>query len=317
MNFSACRGVLLSAALMIVSFSAGSARLLAEVAGKPPVIKPPSGFSKVVTLWPNGAPGAIGTEPADVPKLYVYPATGPGAHSAVIVLPGGGYRNLVMEKEGAVAAKWLNAHGVTAFLLEYRLGPRYHFPAPMQDGARAIRYVRSHASEFDLAKNKIGLWGFSAGGHLAGSLSTIFDEGDPKAADPIERVGDRPDFVILSYARLSLSPEIPRPLTMESMIGENATQEQLNAVSVERHVTSRNSPAFIYATTADQTVNSLNATAFYDALKRAAVPVELHIFERGSHGTGIGMNLKDLPELGIYPTLIANWMELHGWMAAQ
>jgi acetyl esterase/lipase len=229
-------------------------------------------------------------------------------------MPGGGYTHLVVEKEGAVEARWLNEHGVTALVLEYRLGPRYHFPSPMLDGARAIRYVRSHAGELGIAKDKIGLWGFSAGGHLAGYLAAVHDGGEIGAADLIDRVSDRPDFVIVSYGRFSMDETIPRNTNMEGLLGDHPTQAMLDSVSVVKLVTKDTSPSFIYSTSADQTVNSMNATAFYDALKRAGVPVELHIFERGPHGTGMAQGLKDLPELAIYPTLLANWMEIHGWM---
>lgn len=279
------------------------------------VTKPPTGSTKAVVLWPNGAPGALGTEDGDVPKLFVYPAPGAGVHSAVIVLPGGGYTHLVVEKEGSVEAHWLNAHGVTAFVLEYRLGPRYHFPSPMLDGARAVRYVRSHAAEFEVAKDRIGLWGFSAGGHLAGYLAAVHDDGEVRATDLIDRVSDRPDFAIVSYGRFSMDETIPRATNMEGLLGDHPTQAMLDSISVVKLVTKDTPPCFIYSTTADQTVNSMNATAFYDALKRAGVPVELHIFERGRHGTGMAQGLKDLPELAIYPTLLANWMEMHGWMA--
>jgi acetyl esterase/lipase len=278
------------------------------------VTKPPAGFTKTVVLWPNGAPGALGTGDGDVPKMYVYPATGTGTHSAVIVMPGGGYTHLAIEKEGGAEARWLNEHGVTAFVLEYRLGPRYHFPSPMLDGARAVRYVRSHAAELDVAKDRIGLWGFSAGGHLAGYLATVHDGGTAGASDPIDRVSDRPDFVIVSYGRFSMDEAIPRKTNMEGLLGDRPAQAMLDAVSVVKLVTKDTSPCFIFSTTADQTVNSMNATALYDALKRANVPVELHIFERGGHGTGMAQGLKDLPELAIYPTLLANWMEMHGWM---
>jgi acetyl esterase/lipase len=281
------------------------------------VTKPPAGFTKTVVLWPNGAPGALGTGDGDVPKMYVYPATGTGTHSAVIVMPGGGYTHLAIEKEGGAEARWLNEHGVTAFVLEYRLGPRYHFPSPMLDGARAVRYVRSHAAELDVAKDRIGLWGFSAGGHLAGYLATVHDSGTAGASDPIERASDRPDFVVVSYGRFSMDEAIPRKTNMEGLLGDHPTQAMLDAVSVVKLVTKDTSPCFIYSTTADQTVNSMNATALYDALKRANVPVELHIFERGGHGTGMAQGLKDLPELAIYPTLLANWMEMHGWMTRE
>jgi acetyl esterase/lipase len=280
------------------------------------VTKHPSGFARMVVLWPKGAPGALGKGDGDVPKLYVYPATGAGVHSAVIVMPGGGYTALSIEKEGGEEARWLSARGVTAFVLEYRLGPRYSFPSPMLDGARAVRYVRSHAAELGVAADRIGLWGFSAGGHLAGYLATTNDAGDAGAADPIDRVSDRPDFAILSYARLSLDPAIPRKASLEALIGEHPTAAILDTVSLERHVTKNTPPCFLYATTADETVNSMNSTTFYNALKRAGVPAELHIFERGRHGSGMAQGHPGLPELAIYPTLVANWMQVHGWMAS-
>lgn len=276
--------------------------------------KPPAGFAHAAVLWPKGAPGALGKGDSDVPKLYVYPAVGAGVHSAVIVMPGGGYRSLSTEKEGGEEARWLSARGVTAFVLEYRLGPRYGFPSPMLDGARAVRYVRSHAAELSVAENKIGLWGFSAGGHLAAYLATTHDNGDANAADPVDRVSDRPDFAVLSYARLSLDPAIPRKTSLEALIGEHPTQAMLDTISIERHVTRDTAPCFLYATTGDETVNSMNSTTFYDALKRAGVPAELHVFERGQHGSGMGQNNSGVPELSIYPTLVANWMQMHGWM---
>lgn len=295
----------------------------------PTIKKDPSGYARVVVLWPGGAPGALGDKDIDVPKLYCYPLREEKVHgerperleprgerAAVIVMPGGAYRTLVMEKEGAAAARWLNEHGVEAFVLEYRLGPKYHFPAPMLDGARAIRYVRSHAAELGIAADKVGVWGFSAGGHLAGYLASVNDSGNPRAADQEERVSDRPDFAILSYARLSMDASIPRPTNLEALIGEHPTQAMINEISVDRRVTKTTAPSFIFSTTEDQQVNSLNATAYYDALKRAGVPAELHIFERGPHGAGLGQGLKSLPGLGVLETLVENWMEIHGWIGA-
>jgi acetyl esterase/lipase len=296
---------------------AGSAPAAPKTAARPaaPKIKPPTGFSRTIQLWPGAAPGAVGKEDGDIPKMYLYPAVGEGVHSAVVVMPGGGYRNLMMEKEGGAEARWLSAHGVTAFVLEYRLGQRYSYPTPMLDGARAVRYVRSHAEEFGVMKDKVGVWGFSAGGHLAGYLATIHDQGNIHSPDVVERVSDRPDFVILSYARLSTDDSIPRSTNLEGLLGDHPTTEMLKAMSIERLVTKDTSPSFIYSTTGDQTVNSLVATAYYDALKRAGVPAELHVFERGPHGTGLGLNLKGLPELSVYPMLVENWMQVHGWMA--
>jgi acetyl esterase/lipase len=305
----------LAAGFICVLSGGGCASVSATAAST--VTKPPKGAARAVVLWPQGAPGALGKEDEDVPKLFVYPTTAAGVHSSVIVLPGGGYRHLMTEKEGGVEARWLNAHGVTAFVLEYRLGPEYHFPAPMLDGARAVRYVRSHAKELEVSPNKIGLWGFSAGGHLAGYMAAVHDAGVQHATDPVDRVSDRPDFVVVSYGRFSMDNTIPRTGNMEGLLGKHPTQAMLDAISVVRLVKKDTSPCFIYSTTADQTVNSLNATAFYDALKRAGVPAELHIFERGPHGTGLAQGLEGLPELAIYPTLLQNWMELHGWMGEE
>jgi acetyl esterase/lipase len=311
--------IYLAAGFLCACFGVGCASVAATASTSKPqvpgtVSKPPAGFAKTIVLWPNRAPGAVGTEDEDVPKMFEYPAVGAGVHSAVIVLPGGGYTHLVTEKEGGVEARWLSEHGVTAFVLEYRLGPRYHFPSPMLDAARALRYVRSHAAELDVVKDRIGLWGFSAGGHLAGYLAAVNDNGSASSPDPIERVSDRPDFAIVSYGRFSMDESIPRATNMEGLLGDHPTQAMLDTISVVKLVTKNTPPIFIYSTTADQTVNSMNATALYDALKRAGVPVELHIFERGPHGTGMAQTLKDLPELAIYPTLLENWMELHGWM---
>ncbi|WP_433983601.1 alpha/beta hydrolase [Tunturiibacter empetritectus] len=251
------------------------------------------------------------------PEDVCVSAPGAGVHSAVIVMPGGGYVHLAIEKEGGEEARWLNAHGVTAFVLAYRLGPRYHFPSPMLDGARAMRYVRSHAAELGVAKDKIGLWGFSAGGHLAGYLAAVNDNGAASAEDPIDRVSDRPDFAIVSYGRFTMDASIPRKTNMEGLLGNHPTKAMLDSVSVVKLVTKNTSPCFIFSTTADQQVSPLNATAFYDALKEAGVPAELHIFERGQHGTGMAQGMKGMAELAIYPTLLANWMEMHGWMSQE
>lgn len=290
---------------------------------------PPKGYRSIEVLWPNGAPGAAGRQEADVPKLYCFPAAGPGPHAAVVVLPGGGYNHLVFEKEGAAEARWLNERGVSAYVLQYRLSPRYHYPAPMLDGERAVRLVRSHAKEWHLRPEAIGVWGFSAGGHLAGYLATAEPHGGPAigfneghaeafAHDAIDdEFSARPDFAILSYARLTIDRDIPGTFGMETLTGKDAPQALNDAISPVRHVTKDSAPSFIYATERDEKVNSLNATAFFNALQRAGVPAELHIFERGPHGTGMGQNLAKTPELGIWPLLLEHWMQAHGWMVEQ
>ena len=304
------RYLLLFTAFASVCLLGGTAQ-----SAKPSHLKPPTGSARTILLWPTGAPGAVGTQDQDIPKLYVYPALGrDSSQTAVIVMPGGGYRTLVMEKEGADAARWLSAHGIEAFVLQYRLGPRYRFPAPIDDGARAIRYVRSHAHEFGLAEDKIGVWGFSAGAHLAGYLATVHDDGQPRAADPVDRASDRPDFAVLAYGRLSMDPYIPRATNLEGLLGNDPTMEEIDRVSIAPHVTRDTPPSFVYSTSADQTVNSLNATAYYNAMKRAGAPVELHIFERGLHGIGMGQNPKSPAEVQILPTLISGWLQMHTWM---
>jgi acetyl esterase/lipase len=278
---------------------------------------PPAGFTQTIVLWPGGAPLAQGTTEGDIPKLFTYPTAAAGPHSAVIVMPGGGYTHEVMEQEGAYEARWLAAHGVAAFVLEYRLSPAYVYPAPMLDASRAIRYVRSHAAELGVKPDAIGVWGFSAGGHLSAYMATNHKAGDPAAADPIDRVSDRPDFAILSYARLSMDNTIPRTGNMDGLLGKSPTQAQIDAISPVMHVSKDTSPSFIYSTTPDAAVNSRNATAFYDVLQQTGVPVELHVFEVGPHGTGMGQHLKGLSELAIWPTLLEHWMQMHGWMPAE
>jgi acetyl esterase/lipase len=233
-------------------------------------------------------------------------------------MPGGGYTHEVMEQEGAYEAKWLAAHGVAAFVLEYRLAPAYLYPTQSMDVSRAVRYVRSHAAELGVRPDAIGVWGFSAGGSLAGYVATIHTAGDPAASDPIGRVSDRPDFEIVSYGRMDMSvPLANGAIPMESILGRQPSQSAIDAIDPVKHVTADTSPSFLYSTTGDKTVDSRNAAKFYVALKAAGVPAELHIFELGPHGTHMGEGLAPaMKELTVTPTLIANWMQLHGWMPA-
>lgn len=281
------------------------------------ITAPPSGFTQSIVLWPNGAPGAQGATEGDIPKLFTYPTTGAAPHSAVIVMPGGGYTHEVMEQEGAYEAKWLAAHGVAAFVLEYRLSPAYTYPSPMQDASRAIRYVRSHAAELGAKPDAIGVWGFSAGGHLSAYMATTHRPGDPSAKDPIDRVSDRPDFAILSYAPLTMELYARMGISpLKTLIGDHPSQAAIDAVDPLKHVSADTSPTFIYSTTGDKTVDSRNAAEFYIALKAADIPVELHIFELGAHGTHMGEGLPPaMHELTVTPTLIGDWMQLHGWTA--
>jgi len=170
-------------------------------------------------LWPGGAPGAVGTEEQDKPHLEIFGASGPGAHTAVIVCPGGGYTHLAYEKEGTRIAEWLNLRGITAFVLTYRLAPRYSIPRRFLTGTGQCGGCASHAKDFNIAADRIGVWGFSAGGHMVGMLGTHFDDGDAQAADPIDHLSDRPDFVVSSYGALTLQEGVAKTTALEPLVG--------------------------------------------------------------------------------------------------
>jgi acetyl esterase/lipase len=284
----------------------------AAAAATPAPPDPALPHGQIQYLWPDGAPGAVGSEEQDKPHLEIFTGYGPAPHTAVIVCPGGGYRSLAYPKEGTQIAEWLNLRGITAFVLTYRLTPRYHYPQPILDGYRSVRWVRSHAAEYQVLPDHIGMWGFSAGGHLVGMVGTHFDDGNPQAADPIDRVSDRPDFVISSYGGLTLQPGIAKPGAMANLFVDPPSPELINEISPDLHVTPRTPPFFLYATTPDQSVPVLSAVVFYTALVKAGVPAEMHIFQTGPHGTALGQSN---PELAAWPGLLENWLRLNGWIA--
>jgi acetyl esterase/lipase len=264
----------------------------------------PSQGIQTILLWPNGAPGALGSEDSDVPTLTYFPAAH-GAPTAVIIAPGGGYRGLAMNYEGRQVANWFNAAGIPAFVLKYRLGPRYHHPIELGDAQRAIRYVRAHAADYGIKPDRIGMLGFSAGGHLTSTAETHFDAGDPNAADPIDRVSSRPDFAVLVYAVVSMTAPYSHHGSMVALVGDSPDPKVLENLSNETQVTPQTPPTFIFSTSEDTTVPSENSVAFYLALHKAHVPAELHIFQKGPHG--VGLALSD-PALGQWPTLMLNWL---------
>jgi acetyl esterase/lipase len=265
-----------------------------------------------ILLWPNGAPGAVGDTPLDKPVITPYlPAQNP-THTAIVVCPGGGYVMLAIDKEGTDIARWLNARGVAAFVLTYRLGPRYHYPNQLLDAQRAIRYVRSQAAEDGLDPDRIGIMGFSAGGHLASTAGTHFDSGNPNATDPIERASSRPDFMVLAYPVISMEPGgITHMGSMHFLLGQQPNAMLENELSNETQITPQTPPTFLFSTTNDETVPVMNSVLFYEALVHAGVPAELHIFEQGHHGSGLA---QDNPQLRMWPVLLQNWLHLHGWM---
>ncbi len=272
-----------------------------------------TGEPQKMLLWEHGAPGAQGTEDSDKPTLTYYPpAHGNPSGTAVIIAPGGGYIRLAANHEGRQVANWFNSMGVAAFVLIYRLGPKYRHPIELGDAQRAIRMVRARAKEFDVLPDRVGILGFSAGGHLASTAETHFDGGNAGAEDPVDRVSSRPDFAILGYGVVSfMAPEL-RGSSAKALLGENADPRQLEEVSNELHVTPKTPPTFLFSTSEDKSVPSENSLMFYAALHKAGVPGELHIFEKGPHG--VGLDLGD-PFLGEWPKLLANWLRSRGLLA--
>ena len=268
---------------------------------------------ETVLLWPEGAPGAAGTEDADRPSLTLYslPA-GQVARSAVVVCPGGGYAALAMDHEGRQIAEWLNSLGIDAYILKYRLAPRYHHPAMIEDAQRALRYVRVHAPQLGIAPDRIGIWGFSAGGHLASTAATHFDAGNPSAADPIDRTSSRPDFAILCYPVITCSERFMHQGSCKNLLGDNPDPKLAEYLSNEKQVTARTPPTFLFHTNDDAGVPAENSVAFYMALRKAGVPAELHIYQHGPHGVGLAQ--KD-PILSSWTQRLADWLRLRGLLS--
>jgi acetyl esterase/lipase len=269
----------------------------------------PANMPKGDLLWAEGAPGAMGAEEIDKPTLapYVVPA-GRGTGTAVIVCPGGGYSGLSMDKEGDQIARWLNSLGVTAFVLKYRLGPKYHHPVELGDAQRAIRTVRSKAGDYRVLPDRIGIMGFSAGGHLASTAGTHFDAGKPDAADAIDRVSSRPDFLVLCYPVISFT-NFAHQGSKRNLLGENPDPKLVESLSNETQVTTQTPPTFLFHTTTDATVPVENSVMFYSALRKAGVPAELHIYERGPHGVGLAQTDEALSS---WPSRLADWLRIRG-----
>jgi acetyl esterase/lipase len=257
-------------------------------------------------LWPDGAPGAVGGEAMDKPKITVYRApVGRATGAAVVVCPGGGYRVVAASHEGKQVAEWLNSLGVSAFVLQYRLGERYRHPAPLQDAQRAIRMVRARAEEWHLDRGRVGILGFSAGGHLASTAATRFDDGRKDAPDPIDRMGSRPDFAVLGYPVISLLDPPAHAGSRRHLLGDPPDPALVELLSNERHVTPRTPPTFLWHTADDVAVPVANSILFFEALTRAGVPAELHVFPRGRHGLGLAPGD---PAVSQWPRLCATWM---------
>ena len=300
--------------LIVAAFTVAVAAGSPQNAGSTQAARPPAppASPQEILLWENGAPGALGQADTDKPTITAYRAPRGSTGTAIIVAPGGGYSGLAIEHEGRQWAYWYNAMGITAFVLKYRLGPRYHHPIELGDAQRAIRTVRARAAEFNIIPDRIGMMGFSAGGHLTSTAGTHFDAGKPDASDPIERVGSRPDFLILGYPVISFDPAITHAGSLKNLLGDNPDLKLVENLSNELQVTAQTPPTFIFHTTNDNGVPVENSVRFYLALRKAKVPVEMHLFENGPHG--VGMALSD-PSLSAWPGLLMNWLRARGLLS--
>ena len=263
-----------------------------------------------IPLWANGAPNALGTADVDRPIITPYlPPEGTANGTAVVILPGGGYSHLSMEKEGSDVANWLAGTGVTAFVVRYRLGPTYHHPVELGDAQRGIRIVRSRAAEWGIDPRRIGVIGFSAGGHLASTAGTHYDAGNNASSDPVEHASSRPDFMLLLYPVITLrdSAFVHRGSRV-SLLGNAPDDALLRLLSNELQVTRDTPPTFLVHSTDDRVVPVENSILFYEALKANGVPAEMHIYEYGGHGFGLAPNDATL---GSWTTLAEAWIRRH------
>jgi acetyl esterase/lipase len=268
-----------------------------------------------VPLWTGTVPETVGDPAANQPSITAYlPPEDKAVGTAVVICPGGGYGFLALDHEGKQVAEWLNARGVAAFVLRYRIvvpnkRPAPLHPAPLLDVQRALRTVRAKAAEYHVKSDRIGVWGFSAGGHLASSAATHFDAGKPDAEDPIDRVSCRPDFSIFAYPVVSMDSSIAHGGTRKNLLGNNPDPALLELMSNDKHVTKDTPPTFIFHTDDDTAVPVANSLLYYLACKKHGVSVEMHSYAHGTHG--VGLALKD-PILRTWPERLEAWMTSRG-----
>ena len=282
---------------------------------------------KTYPLWPDGVPNGQGKETGDAfhsgdqPTLTVYrPSSEKSTGAAVVICPGGGYGFLATEHEGKEVAEWLNSIGVTGVMLKYRLGPRYHHPAMLEDAQRAIRTVRARAKEWELDPKRVAILGFSAGGHLASTAATHFDAGKSADTDPINRESCRPDLAILVYPVVALATPYGHSGSLKNLLGDNPSKELIESLSNEMQVTKDTPPTFLAHTNEDKGVPAENSLLFALALRKSGVPVELHLFEKGAHGLGLGTGWEShkIPAdeaFQAWPRLCATWLKGRGFLS--
>jgi acetyl esterase/lipase len=277
----------------------------------------------VIDIWPEGVPGLRADASAEKvanelvsnvhqPTLTYFAAPAARATgAAVIICPGGGYGILAWEKEGVEPARWFNSKGVAAFVLKYRLA-EYGQPAPLRDVLRATRLVRSRAPEFGIRPDRIGVMGFSAGGHLASCAGTLFDAPEGRTGAALDAVSARPDFLMLIYPVITMKDPYAHAGSRRNLLGPAPAPELIERYSTELQVTRDTPPVFLLTTFEDPVVPAENSLGFYEAMRRAGVPAELHAYEKGPHGFGLRPGSGPVSE---WPGLLEQWLRLHGWAA--
>ena len=263
-----------------------------------------------VRLWTGDAPGAQGSAPEDIPMLTSFVPKSGSTGGAFVVCPGGGYGGLA-DHEGKPIAQWLNTLGITAFVLRYRLGPKYHYPYITGDVLRAIRVVRSNATAWGLDSHRIGIIGFSAGGHLASSAATLFDSGVGQGADPIDAVSSRPDAAVLVYPVITMKNPYTHGGSRENLLGKNPSAELIRKLSTEEQVTVATPPTFLVSASDDPVVPLENSLGFIAACRKFKVPIEAHFYMHGPHGFGLGGND---PVLSQWPKACGLWLKALGFV---
>ena len=268
-----------------------------------------------IPLWPAGAPGALGSAEPDIPTLTAFlPAADKATGAAVVICPGGGYGGLAPH-EGAGYAEWLAGHGIAGIVLKYRLGSNgYRHPVMLNDAARAVRLTRNKAAEWKIDAKRVGIMGSSAGGHLASTLLTHFDAGKSDATDPVERESSRPDVGILCYPVITMGPNTHQG-SKTNLLGKDPTPDLVELLSNEKQVTPQTPPCFIWHTWEDNAVKVENVLDFAAALRKAGVPFELHIYEKGGHGLGLGGGRAESGIESHHPWAqeCLNWLKLRGF----
>jgi acetyl esterase/lipase len=290
------------------------------------VILSTSGFTqnKILPLWEGDPPNYRETgevtiwDTSDIvrvrlvqqPDIAVFlPSKKNATGEAVIICPGGGYHILAYDWEGSDIARWLNSHGIAAFVLKYRLpGSKSNvvpYKSPLMDAQRAMRLVRHHANAWNVDAGKIGIMGFSAGGHLASTLSTHFDAGDPSNDDPVEQMSCRPDFSVLVYPVVSFTADFAHAGSHKTLLGEDADDELVRHFSNELQVTEETPPAILIHSGDDKVVPVENSIAYYEALLENRIAAELHVYPYGGHGFSLAIGQG---HLSTWPNRVIEWI---------